>query len=322
MRVVTLLFLLSCFSLLFSGFFPDITVSEGHARTSLSLLLLDSEKRGNEVFAVGERGSFLHSYDNGKSWSREQLPTPVLLTTIQVLRNEWWAAGHDATILHGNVKKKKAEVQYAAPEREQAFFDILFTDPQHGFAVGSYGLFLKTENGGKKWEDISRPEDDRHLYAITRLHNNDLLIAGEAGLLLRSGDNGENWQAVKPPSHYQGSFFGLLQLSSGELFLYGMEGTVFSSDDNGRSWRKIDTFVHEGLQGACPDGKGGAFFAGSSGIILHLYKGNATHSRLRRLGSLSSVIPLSSGSFLLFGEKGVSRPLSFSDLTATDTISP
>ena len=42
-----------------------------------------------------------------------------------------------------------------APEDERPFLDIWFRDAQHGYAVGAYGLFMETSDGGASWTDVS-----------------------------------------------------------------------------------------------------------------------------------------------------------------------
>ena len=288
----------------------------------VSLLLLDSAgSEASGLLVVGERGTMLKSKDKGKSWRSTQLSAEVLLTAVAVQGSEWWAVGHDATILRGSFDSEKDTIEYSAPEREQAFFDILFTDTLHGFAVGAYGLMMKTADGGKTWQDISRIKDDRHLYAILLLKNGNLLIAGEAGLLLRSSNRGATWESLQAPSGFQGSFFGLLELIGGKLFLFGMRGALFVSVDHGGHFKKIDTGITDGLQGGCADMQGGAFFVGRSGLVLHIdAEKKVNFTRLRKLGSLSAIRRLSTGNYLLFGEKGVSSPLSLNSLlTSTPT---
>ncbi|HEY5719786.1 MAG TPA: hypothetical protein VIW02_05345, partial [Gammaproteobacteria bacterium] len=45
-------------------------------------LLLDADRAGERIVAVGERGHLLVSGDEGQSWSQRRVPTVAMLTAV------------------------------------------------------------------------------------------------------------------------------------------------------------------------------------------------------------------------------------------------
>ena len=68
-----------------------------HAKRSL---LLDVERQGNSLFAVGEFGQVLKSEDNGNTWTPGKVPTSISLTSIAFANDALgYAVGHDGVVL-------------------------------------------------------------------------------------------------------------------------------------------------------------------------------------------------------------------------------
>ena len=150
-------------------------------------LLLDIQKAGKRLVAVGERGHIIYSDDSGHTWTQAKVPTRVTLTTLFFTdARNGWAAGHEGVILKSTdggkvwrqvldghsanqliisaLKHAQASGSHSDPEAlawlledamsfadegaSRPFLDLWFRDPQHGFAVGAYGLFFTTRDGG------------------------------------------------------------------------------------------------------------------------------------------------------------------------------
>ncbi|WVM93429.1 YCF48-related protein [Halopseudomonas pachastrellae] len=65
---------------------------------------------------------------------------------------------------------------------ERPLMDVWFRDANTGFAIGAYGTFLRTDDGGETWEDrtydIDNP-DGFHYNAMAEVNGAGLFIAGE-----------------------------------------------------------------------------------------------------------------------------------------------
>ena len=217
-------------------------------------------RAGQRLVAAGERGTVLLSDDAGASWRQAAVPVQTTLTSLHFVdgRNGW-ATGHLGVILHtsdgGRSWAKQLDgvsagalLAAAAPTQhrvedgpDKPIFDLEFSDPQRGYAVGAYNLAVRTLDGGKTWQALSThlPNPKRlHLYAV-RATGDTVFIAGEQGLLLKSVDGGASFSPLASP--YKGSWFGLLAARSGSLIAYGLRGHAYRSADQGASWEKIET---------------------------------------------------------------------------------
>jgi len=300
-------------------------------------VLLDITRAGERLIAVGERGIILLSDDSGVNWRQASVPATVSLTSVQFVdADHGWAVGHLGVVLHsadgGETWQKQldgieaAELALASAERvgdarllraaqwlvadgpDKPFLDLYFSDRQHGYIVGAYGLILRTADGGASWQSwirhVENP-DGLNLYAI-RAQGDQLFIAGERGLLLRSGDDGRSFQALESP--YDGSFFGLLASRGGGLLAYGLRGNAWWSNDRGDSWRQLDTGVKSALADGLELSDGRLVLASQSGELL--FSGdegmNFEHQRTRDGATVASLEQAVDGSLVSVGLGGLS----------------
>jgi len=173
-------------------------------------------------------------------------------------------------------------------------------------AIGSYGLYLRTRDGGQTWQDGKVDEEnDYHLNSLVRFDDGRRLIAGEAGYSYRSFDDGETWQAIELP--YLGSMWGALIISEECVLFYGLRGHVLESCDFGSSWAELDTGTQASLSGAALQ-DGTVVLAGNSGTVLVRDDGGPFRTYIHSSGvDFSAVISMGDGNFLLVGEDGVHK---------------
>lgn len=272
------------------------------------LLLLDAEVLARRLIAVGERGFILTSDDNGRHWRVTPTVGGVTLTALARHGSQLWAVGHDATILKSTDRAATWRRVHYAPQQQRPLLDVLFIDDAHGFAVGAYGYFLQTNDGGEHWTARSIADDDRHHNAIAVLANGNLMIAGEAGNLLRSTDAGKTWQALASP--YAGSWLGILPVGKSGAVVFGLRGKLYRTDDAGAHWTAVASHTVATLMGGRVLADGAVAVVGQEGVVLtstdqahsftlHPQPGNA---------ALSTLLP-DGGTWRLFGEGGVTRAL-------------
>lgn len=267
-------------------------------------MLLDITRAGNTLVTVGERGHVLFSTD-GKTWKQaEVVPTRSTLTTVTSVGGRLWAGGHDSVIITSGDGGNTWTRQFYDAERQQSVMDLYFTDEDNGVAIGSYGLYLKTEDGGQNWEDIEiDPDGGYHLNAMIRFEDGRRLIAGEAGYSYRSYDDGETWEMLDMP--YMGSMWGALKLEGECVLFYGLRGNAMESCDFGVSWEEYDTGTEASISGgAYQDGM--VLLAANSGMVLAREDSQGWNAEQHSSGvDFAAVIAQDDGSFLLVGENGV-----------------
>lgn len=222
-----------------------------------SAVLISIARAGSRLVAVGDGGLVILSDDEGQNWRQASVPVGVTLTSVRFATPErGWAVGHSGVILttadggqswslqfdgrkFDSMAREGAQADAMPMNAGDPLLDVMFVDASRGFAVGAFGLFMHTRDGGQTWLDVRDRlpnPDGNHLYGIQAV-GQDVFIVGERGSVFRSTDGGRSFVAV--PAPYAGSFFGLVAGEAGEWFIYGLQGHAFSSRDGGITWRSV-----------------------------------------------------------------------------------
>lgn len=307
------------------------------ARLAASSLVLDVIQAGNRYIAVGERGHVLLSED-GEQWRQaHSVPTRANLTALTFYDGQLWAVGHDAVIITSSDMGENWSLQYADPDAEQPFMDVVFINGQQGIAIGAYSLVATTDNGGVDWEasnmldlvvadevdaitgdgaviesDDSLTDDEfldegieYHLNAILHLGGENLLIAAEAGNGYRSEDGGVSWRRFGFP--YSGSMFGLIAEQENCILAYGLRGHVQRSCDSGETWDELNTGVLASLFGATLY-DGGVALVGANGTLIQARQGADSFQTIDLSSGEDLAAVFAVGDHLMTaGEDGLSR---------------
>jgi photosystem II stability/assembly factor-like uncharacterized protein len=276
-------------------------IASFHANLASKSLLLDISSTENQLVVVGERGHILRSSD-GEVWQQVVVPSLATLTSICFVGDKGWAVGHDATILFSQDAGLSWQVQYADPDFNRPLLDVLFLDQQTGIAIGAYGVFFRTIDGGLNWIKELHPEflsvQDRDYLDEVRLEDeafyleemnsilphlnrisqssDKLYIAGEAGLLAVSNDQGLSW--ARMDIDYTGSFFDIAQTASGRLLASGLRGHLFEYDKQQQVWNSIETGSKSSLNSIISIDDNHTLIVGNNGNIIEL-NGNQINLR-------------------------------------------
>ena len=265
-------------------------------------LLTDITKVGDKLVAVGERGHIIYSTD-GLSWNQAQVPTNVLLTSVSFANDSTgFVTGHDATLLKTVDGGLSWQVVNYQPELDKPLLDVSANGPSV-VAVGAYGLFWQSNDGGQSWQsefhDELLIEDDRlfleeikefepenydkeRQFLLPHFNNINIAehtwyMAGEAGFLAKSENQGKDWQRVD--TDYIGSYFSLIRDNQGTKVLAGLRGNVFvsSSDDD---WQAVSMPAPATINNAIATKHGVYLFANSGNLFKLAPNGHVQHTLL------------------------------------------
>lgn len=308
-KTVGLLFVLLVLLLAGFAFSPRTDPPMPATQTRIdTLLMLDALATGSRIVAAGERGSIFTSDDHGHSWQLVDSTSQATLTALaRVDEQTLVAVGHDAVILRSTDDGASWTQVHADAGAEEPLLAVHFDAYGNGLAVGAYGRFMTSADGGQSWQSNPVEGLDFHFNALAHT-GSALIMAGEAGTLLRSFDGGESWETLESP--YEGSFFGALSLRDAAVLVFGMRGHVFRSEDDGESWHEIDTGGGTtSMFGGLVLSDGRVVLVGQSGAVLISADGGQRFEPLAGAQSLlrSSLVETGDGEVLLIGEEGFER---------------
>ncbi len=281
-------------------------------------LLLDIEKYGSLLIAVGERGHILISHDN-KNWTQANVETRNMLTSVVIINEDKaLAVGHNSIIVMTGDGGSNWKRVFISTTDEAPLLDIVFLDQLKGIAVGAYGFMYVTDDGGLSWkkkaivinnkefaDEYLAKNFDLHLNAITFFDKKQIYIATEAGYLLHSVDSGKTWKLIETP--YGGSFFGTVVLSKNELLMYGLKGNVYRTNDSGISWDKIETNTTEMLTSHTVLANGDIILSGMGGTVLISDDNGMSFSKIKLNihKGFSALVNTHDDTFVFTGEAGI-----------------
>ena len=303
---------------------PPVSLQVAKPHTTL---FADIDSTDNRVVAVGKFGTIVTSAD-GHTWQQAEVPVQSLLTAVTIKSNKSaWACGHDATIVHSSDNGKTWQLQQHLPEQGKPCLDIEFIDDNTGFAIGAYGMFYKTSNGGQTWQsqfisDFVHPDDKEYLKELKQddpeayqdeikfilPHFNRLLIkdsvfylVGEMGLVAKSEDNGMSWKKFE--EFYPGSFFSVNETADGQIIVAGLRGNAFIKSPNSIDFAEIEIPQTATINSILPSNDSSLLFANSG--LIHSFDGNQVISEQLPSGHAILSATIFNNKVIMATEKGL-----------------
>ena len=231
------------------------------------IYLMDVERAGDRLVAVGERGFVLISDDAGKTWKAVGTPVVRALTGVAFNGDKLGVAvGHGASV----VRTEDGGSSWTEVPMDDAYGESLLGVTALGdgrfAAYGAFGMYFDTQDGGKSWtrRTILSEEFENHISQVVQV-DGALWLVTEYGTIARC--DAECTDYVEVPSPYKGSFFGMVAAQDGALVLFGMRGTVFRSADAGATWQKIETGTTATFNSGRTLADGRIMLVGNAGLV-------------------------------------------------------
>lgn len=214
---------------------------------------------GDRGVAVGAAGELQVTLDGGKTWTASSVETELTLLGVHVDPARIIAVGQGGTVF---LRPEGGKWERISAGTEKRLFSVSANAGGLAAAVGEFGLFMISEDGGRVWRSMSldwmqigtEGGAEPHLYSVNVAADGAITMVGEFGLVLRSTDRGRRWslQSKATPS-----LFAIQIRDDGKGFAVGQDGYAIKTDDGGVNWTCLDLGTKAILTGvdSRPDGK-------------------------------------------------------------------
>ena len=212
--------------------------------------------RPDKGWAVGGLGTILHTRDGGATWDPQQANTDYALEKVFFLDEQrGFAVGgrprSQRVAIDGTagciLATSDGGENWRTVLRDGAahLFDLSFVSDRVGYAVGGYGVVLKTSDSGGTWQLLGNTGTDRWLMAVHFVDEDHGWAVGEEGIVVATADGGCLWQRCVAPT--ADAPFGLRAtlrsvhfVNQCEGWVAGNRGTFLRTHDGGGTWQPVD----------------------------------------------------------------------------------
>ena len=155
---------------------------------------------------------------------------------------------------------------------QAGFSDIHFVSQQDGWIVGSDATILRTNDGGKTWEQPSKPLPFKiDFHKVWFLNPQTGWIAGEDGAVLKTTDNGETWTVLDTGTRRALSAVFFVDAEHG--WAGGDGGLIIHTTDGGDTWVQQNPPTNNAIQAFHFASQQVGWAAGHGGTVVHTTDG-------------------------------------------------
>ncbi len=192
------------------------------------------------AIAVGFGGAMVRTKNRGRTWDEIGTPGPHWLASVDFASSSvgyvvggkgqgplLWKSVDGGSTWH--------DLSGTLPlsTRTASLRDVVFANETRGFAVGTDGLILETDDGGASW--TQRESGTKVWLRSIRRRGATIEIAGR-GVVLRSRDDGRTW---KPLGGGHAKLNDVAFADDERGWATNFDGQIMETTDAGRTWREV-----------------------------------------------------------------------------------
>lgn len=222
---------------------------------------LDSLK----VYAIGEDGLFIKSFDGGITWSQKFIGVnfPFYKFSRPAI-NKLITVGDYGSIYKSSDDGENWEKILINTKKR--LNSIRMLTQEVGYIVGDNGYFAITKDGGNYWT----PEiidSTLNFYDVECIPNGKIIIAGENGKIFISSDSGATFQTKSVGMNVK--LNRVKHFAENTIVIVGDSGVVVYSTDGGNDWSLKNVPFHTRLYDLYIVDESSLYVAGENGKIFY-----------------------------------------------------
>lgn len=160
--------------------------------------------------------------------------------------------------------------------RRRQLYDVVFVDPQRGWAVGGGGTILATIDGGRTWrrQPVQLQEN---IYSVALVSPQEGWAVGEHGLLVHTSSGGTTWDPQPRPAATD--LYRVRFVTPQVGWIVGEHAVILATRDGGRTWHRQFWGIKLPLRDIACFSPQECVIVGSAGTVLTTADGGATWTR-------------------------------------------
>jgi len=199
---------------------------------------------------------------------------------------------------------------------------IYFSTHDSGFAVGNYGVIMRSQDAGTEWNTIYNPgyqsftgavfrdsktgllvassgeimktvnggvlltesfkDPEKHFYSIAQLDENNYVTCGSSGLIMETTDMGES-NWIEKESGVNDDLMTVFFVDNQNGWAGGMDGVIIKTSDGGDTWTEQSSGTSQTINSICFKDASVGLAVGSEGLILRTDDGGENWTELSAL---------------------------------------
>lgn len=224
-----------------------------------------------EFWIAGDNGTLLHSTNAGASWSNASLGTYASLNGISRGNSSLFAVGENGVLA---LKDGAAPWTFINSGDNRSVNWVTFADDRHGYAVGQYGLILRTTDGGMHWVEQPNGITLDSFYGACMSDSDHVWIAGDLGVLLHSSNGGSSW--IQQSTFTTNTLLSITVVDGQHGWAVGDLGEYLTTTNGGLTWNRSASGTTTLLFGVEFKSLQQGWIVGDNGLILHTTNGGAS----------------------------------------------